>query len=66
MGVQHLHWEEQANGMNGKGSRGKGNRNICSGRSVPHKVVGEKSAMTTGLLDKTRWENIPTCVFADY
>ena len=36
---------------------------LLSGRLVPDKVVGEESAMNTGLLDRMRWEDIPTHYF---
>jgi len=36
---------------------------LLSGRSVPDKMMGEESAMNTGLLDRIRWEYIPTHYF---
>lgn len=33
---------------------------LLSRRSVPAEVVEEESAVNTGLLDRIRWEDIPT------
>lgn len=52
----------------GKGNRRKSSRNILlSARSVSNKAVEEESAVSTGLLDRVRWKDIPTdCFFAEY
>lgn len=68
MDVQHQQWKEGTNGIMGRKAEGRVVETyvLLSRRSVPDKVVGEDSAMNTGLLDRMRWEDIPKDFFFLY